>query len=362
MVALPTDQRTKTEIAIFGLYERSREPARPYLGGSQIGDSCERKLWYSHRWAFSEKFEGRMLRLFETGQREEDRVVLNLKQIGCTVYANDPATGQQFRYKDHGGHYSGGLDGVLKDLPDAPKTWHLLEVKTHNTKSFNALKKHGVEKSKPTHFAQMQSYMKMASLKRAVYVAVHKDTDAIYIERVKYSATEAKAIQKKALRIIQAKTPPEKLSQDEDYFECRWCAAKELCHGDGVADVSCRTCVHATPELDGDARWTCAQYKCDIPEEHQRKGCEAHLHIPELIPFATPIDAGDGWIKYAFMLEFIDSGKKIVREFIACASDGFPADKSNHYSSKELAAISPQAIGNDKVDMVRNMLGGEVSG
>ncbi|KKN71062.1 hypothetical protein LCGC14_0424790 [marine sediment metagenome] len=350
MVELPTEGLT--ERAIYDLYESQSEPARAYLGGSQIGESCERFLFYSFRWAFSQKFEGRILRLFETGHREETRVIENLKAIGCTVHEKD-ANGDQFRYTDHAGHYSGGLDGVVLELPEAPKTWHLLEVKTHNKKSFAALKKHGVEKSKPKHFAQCQSYMRMAKLKRAVYIGICKDTDTIYVKRIKYEPKKSKAIHTKALRIIESKTPLEKISQDPDWFECKWCPAKDQCHGDQVADVNCRTCVHATPELDGKARWTCARYDCDIPEDNQRKGCENHLHIPELIPYATPIDAGDDWIKY----QMADG-----REFVECARDGFPADKSSHYSSKELAAIHPNAIGNETVDAARNILGGEVIG
>ena len=56
---------------------------RPQLvGGSQIGNECSRALWYQFRWAWSPDFDGkRMLRLFETGDREEDRVLENLKAI-----------------------------------------------------------------------------------------------------------------------------------------------------------------------------------------------------------------------------------------------------------------------------------------
>ena len=44
-------------------------------------------------------------------------------------------------------------------IPEAPKTWHVLEFKTHNSKSFAKLEKEGVQKSNPMHYAQMQVYM-----------------------------------------------------------------------------------------------------------------------------------------------------------------------------------------------------------
>ena len=53
----------------------------------------------------------------------------------------------------------------------------MLEIKTHNAKSCGTLKRQGVQKSKPRHWAQMQTYMGMAQLKRALYFAVNKDTD-----------------------------------------------------------------------------------------------------------------------------------------------------------------------------------------
>lgn len=351
MVALPTE--SKTETAIYELYRKQRGDPRPYLGGSEIGETCERRLWYSFRWAFTENIEGRIVRLFETGNREEDRVVDDLKKIGCTVFVADPKTGKQYRFEDHGGHYSGGLDGVLKGLPDAPRTWHLLEVKTHNKKSFDHLKQHGVQKSKPKHYAQMQDYMRRAKLTRAVYVGVHKDTDRIHVERIEYVGKEATALLKKALRIIQSKEPPGKISEDPSWYECKFCPAHAQCHEEKVANTGCRTCVHATPELDGHQRWTCARYKCDIPEDNQRTGCESHLHIPALVPYAEPMDAGDDWIKYKM---------KDGREFVVCGPTGFPADHAHHYSSAEIAAINPASIGHPAVDAARTVLGGTVVG
>jgi hypothetical protein len=48
------------------------------------------------------------------------------------------------------------------------------------------LEKKGVKVSKPMHWAQMQVYMLGTKIERALYVAVCKDDDRIYTERVKY--------------------------------------------------------------------------------------------------------------------------------------------------------------------------------
>ena len=49
---------------------------------------------------------------------------------------------------------------------EAPKTWHVLEFKTHGVKSFADLTAKGVVLSKPQHAAQMQIYMHLTGIKR----------------------------------------------------------------------------------------------------------------------------------------------------------------------------------------------------
>jgi hypothetical protein len=82
------------------------------LGASIIGRECERAIWYEFRWAGKEEFEGRMLRLFETGTLAEQRFADNLKAIGCEVHTVDPETNQQFEYIAVSGHFVCKIDGA----------------------------------------------------------------------------------------------------------------------------------------------------------------------------------------------------------------------------------------------------------
>ncbi len=116
------------------------EPARGYLGASIIGHECSRYLWYTFRGCYTPDFSGRLYRLFETGDVEEVRFVKELRAIGCTVHATDPQTGKQFAVSEWAGHFKGHTDGCALGVPEAPKTWHLLEFKTFNAKRFAALK------------------------------------------------------------------------------------------------------------------------------------------------------------------------------------------------------------------------------
>jgi len=150
MADLPSPP-TPTLTAIHATYEaRQGDGFRDHLGASIIGKSCARALWYDFRWVTPARHSGRILRLFETGQMEEDRLVRDLRATGATVLDVDPDTGRQFRVKAQGGHFGGSLDGVALGLLEAPKTWHVLEFKTHSVKSFAELTAKGVAWCSPS--------------------------------------------------------------------------------------------------------------------------------------------------------------------------------------------------------------------
>ena len=294
MAELPT-LSSPTRDAIFAAYEAQASSGfRAHLGASLIGKDCERALWFDFRWTTVHRHPGRLLRLFETGQLEETRLVRNLRSIGATVLEVDPETGRQIRVQAHGGHFGGSLDGIALGLPEAPKTWHVLEFKTHSAKSFNDLAAKGVVQSKPQHAAQMQIYMHLTGITRALYVAVCKDTDALHVERIEVDRAMAERLLEKAGRIIFAQHPPARISEDPAWFECRFCDHHAACHDGGGAAVTCRSCLHATPVEGG---WHCARHDRMLTPAEQRAACGRHLFIPNLIP-GEVIDADDDVVTY----------------------------------------------------------------
>lgn len=301
MTAIPANPNT-TAAAIDRHWEETQDGGnRPHLGASQIGNECLRALWYGFRWAIKHQHSGRLLRLFNRGQEEESRFCRDLRAIGCRVYERDPRTGKQFNFRDVGGHFGGSCDAIVSGIPESMRD-HVCEMKTHNSKSFADLARHGVEKSKPAHFHQMQLYMHWSGCKRALYLAVNKDDDALYTERVRYDKAIAEADLDKARHIIEAERPPARMSEDPSFYLCKWCDFHGVCHGGEAAEANCRTCVHITPTLDGDAQWHCSKYHADIDIDNQRIGgqCPNHLMIPELVPYAEAVDASDdeNWIEY----------------------------------------------------------------
>lgn len=294
MARLP-DPPTPTLSAIYAGYEQAAgDGFRDHLGASLIGKECERALWYDFRWATRVRHPGRILRLFETGQREEERIVRDLRRTGATVLDVDPETGRQWRVEAHGGHFGGSLDAVAIGLLEAPKTWHVLEFKTHSASSFAELKCHGVQRAKARHWAQMQVYLHLTGITRAMYVAVCKDTDEIYIERLPAEREEGERLLAKAGRIIFAQHAPPRISGDPAWWQCRLCEHHALCHDGEAAEITCRSCLHSTP-LEGG--WHCARFDRGLSADDQRRACPKHLFIPDLVP-GEAIDAGEDHVLY----------------------------------------------------------------
>ena len=297
MAELPTRPQP-TRDAIFANYETAQETGyRDHMGASGIGNECSRAIWYSFRWTTKARFDGRLLRLFETGQLAEARFVANLRAVGIEVHDVDPDTGKQFNVRDESGHFGGSMDAVALGLLEAPKTWHVCEFKTHNGKSFAKLVAEGVQKSKPLHYAQMQTYMHLTGMERAFYLAVNKDDDNLYSERVNYDATYALRLVAKAHNIIGAANPPARLSDDPTWFQCKFCDHAATCHDGKLPEAHCRSCLYATP-IDG-GKWMCERDNKPLDSVAQRRGCGFHLYIPGLVA-GEQIDADTeiGWIKY----------------------------------------------------------------
>jgi hypothetical protein len=293
---LPKESPVVTAIYAWHKERGDAEPFRGYCGASEIGHPCERYLWYKFRGCCKEELSGRKYRLFQTGHYAEPRFVTELRGIGCEIHEVNE-DGSQFAIYEHGGHFSGHMDGAIRGVPGAEKTWHVWEAKTHNNKSFVKLVKEGVQKSKPQHYAQMQAYMHKTGMKRALYLAVNKDTDELHAERIHYDKAYAEGLMAKALRIITSNTPPARLSERPDWYECGWCSARDLCHGTAesslpLASVNCRQCCHATPIMDGNAAWKCARHARGLCGSDQDKACCDHLILPGLLYGCEPADYG----------------------------------------------------------------------
>lgn len=344
--------------AIYARYKKTgwAAPARGYLGASIIGHKCSRFLWYTFRDCTKEDFPGRIYRLFETGDLEEIRMVKDLRDIGCFVHDIDPNTGRQFEVFAIGDHLSGHMDGCGYYIPTAEKTWHVLEFKTFKAKLFAILVKKGVRVSNPKHFAQMQIYMHLTGMKRALYLAKNKDTDELHTERVHYDKAFAESLMAKARQIIFAKEPPSRITERPDWYECKFCSAYDLCWASGsvalpVPAITCRQCCHATPTEDGHARWICEKHGRGLCSKDQKMACDDHLILPGLLSFAQPV----GYTAEAGSHEcihFQNTNGDIWRH----------GQTEGHFCSRELRNIPIQALSSEMLTSAKEIFGAEATG
>lgn len=264
------------------------DSSRPYIGISIVAHPCSRYLWLNFRWFSFDLQEGRMLRLFRRGQREEEVVVEDLRDIGITL---DHVLDKQLEL-DFGSHVKGHPDGlILSGVVEAPKAKHILEIKTHNNDSFQTLKKQGVKSAKPMHYGQMQCGMLGASIllgdkvERALYVAVNKNDDELYTERIRLDKPYAENLIKRGQDIATSDYMPSGCSTKADWWQCRMCRFHGFCHKKEeklFPDINCRTCMHFTAEKDNTC--TCACYGgAVLPLDVQRKGCECHVIHPDMV-------------------------------------------------------------------------------
>jgi hypothetical protein len=357
-------KNTQTVQAIYDHYKKvgDAEAPRGYLGASIIGHPCSRYLWYNFRHCCRPDIDGRAYRLFETGDLAEARFVANLRAIGCTVHEIDKRTGEQFSVSAIGGHFSGHMDGCALGVPEAPKTWHVIEFKTHNAKSFAKLKSggtidgvhyDGVQGAKPQHYAQMQVYMGLTEMTRALYLAVNKDTDELYSERIHFDKLYFSGLIERARNIITNNEPPARISDREDYYECSWCDAHAICWGSPdlpafpVLNVSCRQCCYSTPMMDGMARWQCDRHERSLSEQDQAAACENHICLPAFFPQCSPVscskEVNTTWLTYE------DNNTKLQW------SNG-----QTGFTSQELTKIPYSVVSNRLVNSAKETLGAEV--
>lgn len=289
-------------------HERNQSQPRPHLGVSAIGDPDDRGLWLGFRWVFQQQFNGRILRLFRRGHNEERVIVEDLERIGL-----EPSYTLEAQLRvDFGSHVSGSCDGIIPSgVPEAPSKPHLLEIKTINRVGMNKLERQGVEKAHPNYYVQAQCYMYGLTeqgtigtdINRCLFIAVCKDDDSIYTERIRLNKGFAKAKVERAQSIAISERMPEPVYFDPSHFEAKFSpyyavyfpnsataddmARLKTMRGDGSRiehklGVNCRTCAHSTPT--SDSQWLCSMYdNSPIPVEFQRAGCRSHAMHPDIM-------------------------------------------------------------------------------
>jgi hypothetical protein len=310
--------------AVWAAYEAQPERPSNRIGISWLGEKCPRAMWYKFRWAARETFDGRMRRLFQRGHEEEIKVYADLLVAGLVV---SPGPGHAFQlpedqrthanamqalspflaspsqfpmHVDHG-HIGGYADGACLGVLEAPKTWHMLEIKTHSDKSFNDLRTQGIEQAKPQHWVQCQVGMLLLGLERCLYIAVNKNTDDMIYTRVRLDRGFAERSLALGKGVVFSPTPPDKPYHNPNVAPCRWCPFLDFCHREACEKfpaATCRSCAWSKP-VDGGG-WYCQRHHKDLDIPQQVAACDRHLYIPEMLTGHSVIEASEDQVSYEF--------------------------------------------------------------
>jgi CRISPR/Cas system-associated exonuclease Cas4 (RecB family) len=236
---------------------------RPYLGLSQIGDPCHRRLQLYHYWASSSDYNNRVQRIFDTGHRSEAFMIDDLAKAGFIVEDS------QAEIIGVGGHWKGHVDGIItsKNM--------LAEFKTHNDKSFKDVKKLKVKKSKPTHYSQVQAYMGYLELSSCLYLAYNKNDSEYYYEIIPFDELFFEELKRKQSEIIMSDILLPRIGNNSTtWHECKMCNVRNVCFNKSAPNINCRTCSNVDI-LDG-GKWSCGLNDKVLSVKDQRSACEMY--------------------------------------------------------------------------------------
>ena len=283
---------------------------RKYLGMSAIGDPCERKLWYSFRHAKTSSFDAVTLKRFEDGHRTEDLLIARLRKIdGLEIHDRDHNNpSRQIGVSDFGGHFSGHLDFVVQGLIQAPKTWHVGEVKCSekwtDIAKFKASvgEKNTLLKFSETYYGQAQCYMHYLGLERHWTVVASPGGRQWDACRTDYDPAHAMRLRAKAERVIFGSDAPSRIGGPTDY-RCRFCDFRAICHEQELPERACRGCIHATALREGG-------WKCEAGHAFGTV-CGDHRYVPSMLN-GEQMDVRGGNVVYRFRKddggEYVDRG------------------------------------------------------
>ena len=213
---------------------------RDYLGASEIGAECSRYLWLKfHKYVEPEQFPPRLLRLFQRGKNEELIFETHIYDLGIEII--ETCT-DQAGFKD--GFFSGHGDGIY--MIDGERV--AAEAKTHSLKSFSTLKRGQLRQTHPKHYGQCIVYSGKFNCAYALYMAVCKDNDELFIDVIPFNQEEYKEYCDKADYITAADKPPERIVGKASDFRCKFCHAHAVCWGLEMPRVNCRNCTSVAKE------------------------------------------------------------------------------------------------------------------
>lgn len=253
MATIPQHGDPTLEAMLKAIADNKTFEQRNYLGASEVGDPCPRKLWYNYNNYPKAKSEwaavGSMAA--DSGYYAEDKTAERLRLLPFIELHTHMENGDQYGWEreiplesGETGKMAGHFDGLIRGLIQAPKAIHIWEHKDKDQAKFvnfqTTKAKYGEKKAlkewDETYYGQAQMNMHMARLDGVQidrhYLTVSYAGARKYDScRTEYNAPYAERMYDRAVKILNAAHEPKKISEKSDYYLCRFCDFREECHG-----------------------------------------------------------------------------------------------------------------------------------
>lgn len=223
--------------------DRARRKAaagKPSIGMSALGDECERRVYYKAFHPKAERLDAISIKRIEDGYASEDVMAKRLRMVpGVTLVSIDPDSGRQIMVEGVGGKLRGAIDGVALGLLHCPGEWAVWEGKSVNPKSFDRLVKLKAERGDDEaltlwnagYRVQSQAYLGYLGLTHHYMTVCTPGVRDWIAVKTTFQPVEFQALEAKAERILSARVPLARVSNNPEWHTCKWCAWREECHG-----------------------------------------------------------------------------------------------------------------------------------
>lgn len=239
MVAIPA-YGDPTIQAMYKAIEAAQETRRrDYLGASLIGSPCSRQIFYDYNGYPKPPFEAETLMNFEDGHRTEDLTAERLRKIPGVQLWTRNQDNEQIGFVALNGKFKGHCDGIILGLLQAPKAMHVWECKASGQKKFDEFvkvkqtqgEKNALKNWNENYYVQAQLYMHFLHCDRHYITVALAGGRKYESARTEYDPVIAEQAINKAEKIINANQPPPRISENKDFWICRFCSFKDICHG-----------------------------------------------------------------------------------------------------------------------------------
>ncbi len=194
------------------------------IRASGIGRSCDAELFLSAAGVESQ-FDTKSLRIFEIGRVMEPVIARWMVEDGWELKHNDDDSLGMLMWAG-AGIITGHFDVIGRHPKITENEWALLDIKTMNTRRFNAWSKNGVQSSDPAYFAQLLFYGYAWKYKKLGLVGMEKPTGDYEVEIFDFDKKKFDELYDRAKQILDADLVM--ASKDR---KCDWCSKKESCEG-----------------------------------------------------------------------------------------------------------------------------------